>query len=353
MGIWHSPEEGYWAYYRIDIEEYKRKEQLKLENARRNGLDFLIKSDKETDPALKFKYAFLGYYLLGKYVTNALKAEYKGEKIILINELTDRMQKILSLYQISSDIKNAEIDKINPKPIRVNYNISYDGVPVSNFPVKFINNKGELDITKKSITDSRGDVNCIVSKAVSPEKLQSFFLELDIKSFIEDTAEDENEMTIYFNRISKLGIPRKETLIKVNPPLFNFQLSILNDLNMNKKYENYVKSMISNFKNSLTKKTQSSFTENKTKYKMEMIVDGSINKSERTGNYFTRLIVRISIIDTANNEEIFTKSTPAKGIKGGSTKEDKSVKNACDKFTSEYNEIMLGYLLDFFGEEKK
>jgi len=350
VGIWYSPEEGYWAYYRIDIDEYKRKQQIKMDNARNNGLDFLKKSDDETDPALKFKYAFLGYYLIGKYVTRALKAKYNGKEIILVNELTGRMQNVMNNYKITSAMTKSEIDKINPKPITVDYNISYEGKPVSNFPVLFVNNNGKLDITEKSITDQQGNVSCIINKALSNEKMQSFFIKLDIAAFIEDAAEDEAELNIFYNRIKKLGIPAKEVIIKVNPPVFNFDLRLENDISLNKKYNNYIDSMASNFKNSFSKKTSAVFTDKNTKLKLIMLVDGSITQSENSGNYFTRLVVTLSIIDTESNEEIFTKSTPAKGIKGGAPKEDKSVKNACDKFTSEYNDIMINDILSFFGE---
>ncbi|MCK4798920.1 MAG: LPP20 family lipoprotein, partial [Spirochaetes bacterium] len=257
VGLWKDTkgDEGYWAYYRLNIEAYKRRQLEKMENAKRNGLDFLKKCDAEVDPALKFKYAFLGYYLVGKYVTRALKVDYNGKEVILVNELTERMQKIMSGFSINTSFPKIEIDKINPKAMDIKFNIKHSQKPVINFPVKFMNNKGELEISKKAITDSNGNVNCIVSKAISSEAMQSFLLQLDISSFIEDTAESEEDIVIFYNRISKLGIPSKEIIVKVNPPVFTYDLAIEEDLNFEPKYQKIVKSMCSNFKNLFSKKT--------------------------------------------------------------------------------------------------
>lgn len=352
VGLWKAGEEEYWAYYRLNIETYKKRQQEKMDNAKRNGLDFLTKSDAEEDPALKFKYAFLGYYLVGKYVSRALKANYKGNDIILVNELTSRMQKTMSEFKINTPTPKIEIDKINPKPFDVKYIITYKGKSVNNFPVKFKNNKGELDISDKAITDSNGSVNCIVNKSIAPDQMQSFVMQLDIESFVEEAAESEEDILIYYNRISKLGIPAKEVLVKVNPPIFNFDLNIENDLNLEAKYKNYVNSMSSNFKNILSKKTNTVFTDKKTKLKLEMIVDGSISQSSRSGQYYTRLVVTINLIDTKTNEEIFTKSTPSKGIKGGSVTADKSVRSALDKYLENYNDKMIKYILEYMQGEK-
>jgi len=50
---------------------------------------------------------------------------------------------------------------------------------------------------------------------------------------------------------------------------------------------------------------------------------------------------------TSTNEEVFSKSTPSKGIKGGSVTEEKSVRVALDNYLEEYNEKMIKYILDF------
>ena len=190
VGLW-SFKSKYWAYYRLNIEKYKIRQQGKMDNAKRNALDFLEKSDNEIDPALKFKYAFLGYYIIGKYITRALKANYNGKEVIIVNELTRRMQKIMNGVFINTPDTNIEIDMINPTPIDIRLNISFNKRPVVNFPVKFVNNRGKLDISKKGVTDTNGDVKCIITKAISFDSMQSFSLQLDIASFIEDTAETE------------------------------------------------------------------------------------------------------------------------------------------------------------------
>lgn len=342
VGLWKASDSEYWAYYRLDIETYMIKQQQKIESAKANGLDFLTKSDNETDPSSKFKYAFMGYYLTAKYMSKDMNVEYNNNRIMLTNELAARIQQFLSGITITTETPEIELDIFNTKPQTVTYKVTYGGKPLVNFPVIFAVTRGDLDITQNGVTDSTGQIKCVVAKPLTKGKLQSFKIDLDIKSIIENTAESTEAAEVFYNRLAKLGIPSLETLVKVNPPIFYFDLAIYNDLMLNPKYENFVKSMSANFKKDLIKKTGAKFSDDDMeKLRMEMEADASINISDRSGNYFTRLLITITIFDNLEDEELFSISTPGRGVKGGSATEEKSVRAAVDKFLEEFKDDMI------------
>ncbi|HOV13502.1 MAG TPA: LPP20 family lipoprotein [Spirochaetota bacterium] len=343
--IWYSPEKGYWAYYRLDIEKYKKKQQEKMEKAKQIALDYLTKCDNESDVALAFKYAFLGYFNVGKYISASLKANYKGSEIILTNELISRMQKILSSISMLPKKSEVEIAKISPKPVEVVFDITSNKKPIVNFPVKFYNNKGELDITKKSSTDINGNVSCIINRAVKRDAIQSFIAELDIMSFIEGATDDEEEASIFFGRLSNLGIPSKEIIVKISVPVMSFSLDVLNSLAKDKQTKGRFDTLVTAFKDSFAQETGVKFADSGASLKLSIILDGTITQSETSGQFFTKILVTVLINDLKSGEELFTTTSPE--IKGGSVTEIKSVQAAIDKYTKEYNKQLVKKVLNY------
>jgi len=347
VDTWYSVDKGYWVYYRLNIEEYKRKQLEKMENAKMNALDFLAKADEENDPSLAFRYAFMGYYHIAPYVTNALKGTYNGKEIIIVNELTARMQKIMKDFNITTNTENISIDRIATSPVEVKFKITNKGIAVSNFPIRFRTNKGNLEITEKSTTDYNGEVSCIVSKVKDKSDMQSFIVEFDLKTFLEGTVEYEDEQDFYMAKILNLGLPSKEVIINVNPLVFNFVIKMENDLLKDPQYKSKIDECAANFKNEFSVRTKAQFTENNSKLTMIMNFNAYINKSELAERIvFTRLTVTVRIIDNTKNSEIFSKATPE--IKEGGITELKSIQNALNTYLKDYNVKMVEKVLDFF-----
>lgn len=343
--IWYSPEKGYWAYYRLDIEKYKKKQQEKMEKAKQIALDYLTKCDNESDVALAFKYAFLGYFNVGKYISASLKAQYNGKEIILTNELISRMQKILSSISMLPRQGEIEIAKIAPKPVEVVFDISSNKKPIVNFPVKFYSNKGELDLTKTSSTDINGNVSCIINRAVKRDAIQSFIAVLDIMSFIQGATEDEEEAAIFFGRLSNLGVPSKEVIVKILVPVMSFNLDVLNDLAKDKQTRNRFDTLVTAFKDGFAQETGVKFSENGAGLKLSMVLDGTITQSSTSGQFFTKVLVTVAIYDVKSGEELFTTTSPE--IKGGSVTDIKSVQASIDKYTKEYNKQLIKKVLNY------
>lgn len=346
VDTWYSVDKGYWVYYRLNIEEYRKKQLQKMENAKMNALDFLRKADEENDPALAFRYAFMGYYHIAPYVTNALKGIYNGKEVIIVNELTAKLQKIMKDFNITIKNQNISIDRIAPTPVEVKIKITNKGIAVSNFPVRFISNKGNFEITEKSSTDYNGEVSCIVSRIKDKVDIGSFMVELDLRSFLEGTIEYEEEQDFYMQKIVSLGLPSKEVVVQVNPLIFNFVIKMENDLLKNTQYKSKIEECAANFKNEFSSKSGANFTDSSSKLTMIMNFNAYVNKSDMSGQTFTRLTVTVRIIDNTKNTEVFSKATPE--IKEGSVTDLKSVQNALNTYLNDYNKKMVEKILEFF-----
>jgi hypothetical protein len=351
MEAWYDTSKGYWAYYRLNIAEYKRKQLEKQEQAKEIALDFLGKSDNEKDPALKLKYAFLGYYHVGKYVTKALKADYKGREVILVNELTSRMQQIMNNFVVKSTPGSASIKKINPVPVEVAFTITNDGMPLKNFPVKFSGNG--LEMNESSTTDSKGTAVCIISKATGKKEKTTATATIDFTSFVIDAIQNEEVSGQYVERLAALGTPSRELIVSITPPIFEYNVYFEGDVDTNDKYRSKLNAMNSKFKNSLIKKTGAKFVDSSDSLEMNTTIDGEMTTSERSGTtfHFTRLMVTVSIYDKDTDEEVFTLSIP-KRIKGGSTTPDKGLQKAIDKYLETYNDGMVDRVVAWMNGEE-
>lgn len=344
VDIWYKEDKGYWVYSRLNIEEYKRKQLEKMENAKLNALDFLSKCDTESDPALAFKYAFMGYYNLAKYVTNALKADYNGKEVIVVNELIGRMQKILSQTAVSSTQDGFEIDKISAEPVKAYFEFKTNNKPLANMPVQFKTNGAKTDMSVSSTTDNMGKVFCVVNSVVDKVKSFSLYAQPDFNEFLSGTLEYEDEQDFYLNKITQLGLPVKEVTINVKKPVFGFELVLLDDMKKDTRNLSKFDAFASNIKDILSDSLDADFTDDKTKFSFRMICSGTTTTSDYSGQVFTRLTVTFKILDNSANREIYSKASPE--VKGGSVTDIKSVQKAIDKYLEEYNEQMIEELLN-------
>ena len=238
-----------------------------------------------------------------------------------------------------------EIAKIAPKPFELVFAINSNSKPIVNFPIKFYSNKGELDLTKRSSTDISGNVSCIINRAVKRDAIQSFIAELDIMSFIQGATEDEEESAIFFGRLSNLGIPSKEVIVKVTLPVMSFNLSVINDLSKDKQTRSRFDTLVTAFKDGFAQETGVKFSENGAVLKLSITLDGTITQSSTSGQFFTKILVTVAIFDVKTGEELFTTTSPE--IKGGSVTDIKSVQAAIEKYTKEYNKQLIKKVLNY------
>jgi hypothetical protein len=110
-------------------------------------------------------------------------------------------------------------------------------------------------------------------------------------------------------------------------------------------YRSKIESMSSNFKNTFINKLKAKFTDEPCSNMIIMEVDGNIRQSALSGQFFTRMTITVRLIDTINNEELFSKTTPE--IKGGSVTDIKSLQNAVDEYLKSYNDKMVEKIYNF------
>ncbi|MCG8569803.1 MAG: hypothetical protein MJB14_06660, partial [Spirochaetes bacterium] len=202
----------------------------------------------------------------------------------------------------------------------------------------------------RAVTDSSGIASCIINKAMDSAEIQSFIIQPDINSFLEENlGEDDEVADMYIERIIALGFPSKEIMVEVIPPLFGFRFISESDLGKDPKFKGKLEVLSANFKNAFIDKSGAKFTNRKTKYQLQMKVDGYLSQSEASGAYFTRLTVLIKIIDINTAKEVF--SIASKEIKGGSSTEIKSLQAAINKYNKDYNEDFIMKIIAFLEEK--
>jgi hypothetical protein len=344
--LYYSGSKGYWAYYRLNIAQYGRKQAILVENARQSALDFLKKSLAENDPSLAVKYAFTGYAFIGKYISKNLKAEINGKEIIIVNELVSRIQSLLKNFVMTPDYQEIIVDRLSNVPAEFKFTAVCGTMPLANFPFKYSILKADPEVSGKMTTDAGGRSAFIIGKIKGNRQAYTLRIEPDLVGFLSKSSDDENDL-VFIERVMSMGTPAKETTVKVSQITFNFNVEIKNNLDSDSQYVTRIQSMTSGLKNGLIEKMKASFSDYSPGYSMMFIVDGNMVQSGLSGQFFTRLIVTVKIIDNSNNNVIFSKATPE--IKGGSVTGIKSFQASCDRYLKEYNDAMIEKIINFIN----
>lgn len=346
VDAYNAGDKGFFAYYRLDVAQYQAKQQAKENAAKEKALDLLAKSDLEKDPALSLKQVLLGYYTMAPYITKLIQAEYKGAKVILVNELTARIQQKLQMISISSPKTVYDADLIGFAPFNVPFLVNANGVPVKYLPFTFITTNGDLSITSRVLSETDGSLQCIINGPGNGAGLKSFKIIPDLLSFIKDAA-DEESAYLYLGLITNLGVPTKEVSVNVKLPVFSIKKISNGSI---KIYDEKANVLLSAFKNDFEEKTGAVFTDKNAKLQFRITIDANTALSDMSGQYFTRMTVTIALIDTLTNIELFSATTPQ--FKGGSTTEEKSVQKVVERYLASYNADLINELLNFFNSGK-
>ena len=111
----------YYAYYRLNIEEYRKKQEAKMILARDKALDMLARADGNPDPALAFKQLLIGYVSIAPFISKDIRVNYKGKQIILVSELMAQLQWLMQDIHITPKQASFQATAINQEPFEVSF----------------------------------------------------------------------------------------------------------------------------------------------------------------------------------------------------------------------------------------
>lgn len=333
----------YYAYYRLNIEEYRRKQAEKQRIAADRAFDLLKRADSENDPSLALKHLLIGYIEIAPFISKDIRVQYEGREIILAGEILAKLQKMMQMVDIKADKTAYATNLINHSPLDVSFNVSYTGKPVRYLPFTFLNTNGDLNMITRAVTDGNGQVRTIVNTPGSGAGLKTIKIIPDILSFMKDSV-DEEAAFLYLTMISGLGLPTKEVTVEVKPPVFKLDVSLTGNISEHSDRANVI---FSEFKNAFETGAGVKFSEVNADMTIRLTVLSTINKSDLSGQYFTRMIVTVAIVDNIKKQEIFSKSTPE--IKGGNISEVRAIQTTIERFISSYNQEFVNEILGFFS----
>ena len=339
---WQSPKGEYWVYARLNIATYQRKQAEKMENARITAIDYLKKSDEETNPTLKFKYAFLGYYYVSPYVTKALKAEYNGKNVIVLNELMARMSKVMSetsisAYQTADELKMAKIDT---KPLQVDWTFKNSGTYMEGLPVHFSVSDDAGVVTPDGITDNNGGVSCIISKLNSGAPTFSLYAEPYFVGLIGGLIDDPEEQSFFERKIAQFQIPKKQVIVEIEKPKMGFAVYVTDEFK-DPKFNTKAMNFGNTFKNKFADKMKTDFVDSGADYNLEMTISGNVLPSDGpSGFIFAKMTVSFKVVDARTKKETY--NLVCDEVKQGANTDLKAVQKAMDKFdmNKAVNEIL-------------
>lgn len=339
---WQSPNGTYWVYARLNIATYLRKQAEKMENARITALDYLRMSDEEDNPTLKFKYAFLGYYYISPYVTKALKADYNGKSVILLNELTNRMNKVIaatsiSVYQTADELKMAKVDT---KPLHVDVTFKNGDDAMSGLPVHFTAENDAAELTAEGVTDNDGEVTCIITKLSHSTSSFSVYAQPYFVGLIGGIIDDSEEIEFFEKKIAQFQTPQKQIVVEVERPTLGFKVFVTDEFR-DSKFNSKAVNFGDTFKNKFADKMKTNFVDSGAQYNLEMTISGNVLPSDGpSGFIFARMTVSFKIIDNKTKKEIY--NLVCDEIKQGANTDLKAVQKAMDKFdmNKAVNEIL-------------
>ncbi|MBR6199810.1 MAG: LPP20 family lipoprotein [Spirochaetales bacterium] len=329
---WQSPNGTYWVYARLNIATYQRKQAEKMENARITAMDYLKKCDEESNPVLKFKNAFLGYYYISPYITKALKADYNGKSVIIINELMSRMNKVMSetsisAYQTPDELK---MSKVDTKPLQVDWTFRNGGTYMEGLPVHFSVSDNAGTVTPDGVTDYRGGVSCVITKLNTAAPTFSLYAEPYFVGLIGGFIDDPEEQAYFERKVAQFQMPKKQLIVEVEKPKMGFAVYVADEF-QKPKFNSKAVNFGNTFKQKFAEKMKTDFVDSGARYNLSMTVSGSVQPSDSgSGFIFARMTVSFKVIDNKNKKEIY--NLVCNEIKQGANTDLKAVQQAMNKF---------------------
>ncbi len=333
----------YYSYYRLNIAEYKRKQAEKERLAKEKAFDLLKRTDTEKDASLALKHLLIAYITIAPFISKDIRVQYQDNEVILANELMTRIQKMMQNIQIDTEKTQFESGLINFSPLDIKFNVSYSGEPMKYLPFTFSNTNGNLDMIARNVTDGKGVVRTIINSPGKGTGLKTVKIMPDILSFMKDTIDEETAF-LYLTMISGLGMPSQEVTLDVKAPVFSLSVSLSGSIAEHKERADIA---FSEFKNAFEKSSGAKFTDKGADFTIKVMVLSTTTLSDLSKQYFTRMTVSVSIIDTKKNEEIYSKSTQE--FKGGNISEVKAMQAAIEKYISSYNADFVNEIVGFFS----
>ncbi|MBS1682790.1 MAG: LPP20 family lipoprotein [Bacteroidetes bacterium] len=339
VDVWQD-DRNYWVYYRLSKQRYKEIKDQQKQNAITLGLDFFTKARQAqtaNDPVTALGFYYQGFRAVEKYLAEPLQIQFKGQDILLTNEIIADMQLLMDKMQLS----------VNPAQFNVNRIVAQTGQTItakvvdkstqkaiSGLPLIAAFEKGAGDVFPDYKTGDDGLAKILLSKIGSRDIEQTLAVKVNVLKFAGDNPSD-----IYSLVSQKLVVPKAIVVMNVKRPLV-YMTSVEKNLGADKanpqvanKIKNYLAT--SGFE----------FTTDKSKAELALDVNSNSEKGAKSGSIFITYatsIIRVSSVK--DGTEIY--ATTLDRVKGFSLDYERSSQDAYNKLLDNLDSQTLPEMLN-------
>lgn len=330
-------DDQYWVYFRLNIEEYKRRQAEKLRKATALALDFYTKAKNAgNNISDALRYLMQALSAIEKHLGETMEIQFGEKKVFLGNEIFSSVQEILN--QVELKAKNPKVDAQVGKPLRqlleVVVNNTATSELVQNFPVKYSFIRGGGDIVASSISDKNGIASTQLTKVVHTDKLQLVKAEADPSALL-----GENVSMLLETIVKSFTLPSARFTLNVVSLtiVFETEESILgNPLKIPR-----IEPML---KNTLSSKGFS-FVDDASKANILISVKANGRDGGEYGGLYTVYVdANISVTDLNSGEEVY--KTSFNNVKGISVNHDKAGMKAYDEIAVKLQKEVIPNILE-------
>lgn len=329
-----------WVYLRLNIAEYQRLRQKKMQQAATLAFDYFTKgrsSEKEDKGADAIRSYLQALSAVSKYIAEPIERTYEGRKIFLVNEIIQSLQTVLNSIEIEP--KNSPLEAQVGKPIKVpveftvrSMNAKGQPKPCAMLPVRFSFLRGKGELVQTSSSDQAGIASTRVAKITATDKLQMIAAGVDLQAMLGSDPVMES-------LVKGFTVPGGKTIVNVAgiSVFIRTQETQFGSALRLPRIEPVLKGMLSS----------EGFSFTKTQGTASISID--IKADSRQGSSTMGLCVAyadatVSVIDLTTGDEIYKNSVS--NLKGVSDTYDKAGMKALDEAASVLKNEVIPLLLE-------
>lgn len=333
MGAYKSPDDVYSVYYRLNIAQYRAKQNEKKQTAVKKALNFYRESKSARDAALQLKYLLSAYKEILLYVNEDLTAQIDGKNVALQTVLFAEIQNYIGnirIEAVSLPAKSSTLDEsLKTAVLKVFYGNA--GSPLKSFPMKIVNKDNRLKIKGQNLTDNSGNITYSI-KHFGASGVKSFSVTPDLTSFLNDYEEN----SFLMSQLSSFALPEFSVRLETTRPAFAVRLELSEDLKQKISIKKQIQTGIKDF---LENEFNAAVAENGADYTAEFYIESENLTSDYSGQYFVKLSLSGEGVNSKDGSEIFSFTLPP--VKGGGTSESVALQKAVENLMKELAKVEI------------
>jgi hypothetical protein len=322
VGSWED-ENSYWVYYRLSKARYNEIKDQQRRNAVALALDFYgrAKMAEQTGDVVKaLSFYFNAFISLEKYLAEAIRANFEGREVLLINDIYSSIQSILANLSIKASEKELNINRRVNQGQAIQVRVAnHNGNVVSGLPLLAKFEKGAGDVFPDYRTDLNGETQVFLTRIDSKEAQQTLAIQPNI------IALAGNEPSPLFELVSsRLTLPKEQVILKVNRPVVYMTADekIFGEKRNSNQVSTRVKSVLTD--------AGFEFTSDKENAELWLKVMSDAEKGSVTGSIYVSFVsVIIKVEELQKNKEIY--ATSLERVRGFSLDYERSSQDAYNK----------------------